>query len=66
MYDLSAGLSPHLLPCWESILHNKVYKQDRSNAKSRKGKGTLDQDKIAEEEKYDGLYAVCKDLLDDA
>lgn len=25
----------------------------------------LDQDKIAEEEKYDGLYAVCTDLLDD-
>lgn len=26
----------------------------------------LDQDKIAEEEKYDGLYAVCTDLLDDS
>ena len=25
----------------------------------------LDLDKIAEEEKYDGLYAVCTDLLDD-
>ncbi|MGI6059691.1 MAG: IS1634 family transposase [Blautia sp.] len=25
----------------------------------------LDTDKIAEEEKYDGLYAVCTDLLDD-
>ena len=25
----------------------------------------LDKDKIAEEEKYDGLYAVCTDLLDD-
>ena len=25
----------------------------------------LDMDKIAEEEKYDGLYAVCTDLLDD-
>lgn len=25
----------------------------------------LDQDKIAEEEKYDGLYAICTDLLDD-
>lgn len=25
----------------------------------------LDQDKIAEEEMYDGLYAVCTDLLDD-
>ena len=25
----------------------------------------LDQDKIAEEEKYDGFYAVCTDLLDD-
>lgn len=25
----------------------------------------LDVDKIAEEEKYDGLYAVCTDLLDD-
>lgn len=25
----------------------------------------LDQDRIAEEEKYDGLYAVCTDLLDD-
>lgn len=25
----------------------------------------LDQDKIAEEERYDGLYAVCTDLLDD-
>lgn len=25
----------------------------------------LDQEKIAEEEKYDGLYAVCTDLLDD-
>lgn len=25
----------------------------------------LDQDKIAGEEKYDGLYAVCTDLLDD-
>ena len=25
----------------------------------------LDEDKIAEEEKYDGLYAVCTDLLDD-
>ena len=25
----------------------------------------LDADKIAEEEKYDGLYAVCTDLLDD-
>lgn len=26
---------------------------------------SLDLDKIAEEEKYDGLYAVCTDLLDD-
>lgn len=26
----------------------------------------LDLDKIAEEEKYDGLYAVCTDLLDDS
>lgn len=26
---------------------------------------SLDQEKIAEEEKYDGLYAVCTDLLDD-
>ena len=25
----------------------------------------LDEDKVAEEEKYDGLYAVCTDLLDD-
>lgn len=25
----------------------------------------LDEDRIAEEEKYDGLYAVCTDLLDD-
>lgn len=25
----------------------------------------LDQDKITEEERYDGLYAVCTDLLDD-
>lgn len=25
----------------------------------------LDEDKITEEEKYDGLYAVCTDLLDD-
>lgn len=25
----------------------------------------LDQDKIAEDERYDGLYAVCTDLLDD-
>ena len=25
----------------------------------------LDEEKIAEEEKYDGLYAVCTDLLDD-
>ena len=25
----------------------------------------LDEDKIAEEERYDGLYAVCTDLLDD-
>ena len=25
----------------------------------------LDEDKIAEEEKYDGLYAICTDLLDD-
>ena len=25
----------------------------------------LDEDKIAEEEQYDGLYAVCTDLLDD-
>lgn len=25
----------------------------------------LDLEKIAEEEKYDGLYAVCTDLLDD-
>lgn len=25
----------------------------------------LDEDKIAEEEKYDGFYAVCTDLLDD-
>jgi hypothetical protein len=25
----------------------------------------LDTDKIAEEEMYDGLYAVCTDLLDD-
>lgn len=25
----------------------------------------LNQDRIAEEEKYDGLYAVCTDLLDD-
>lgn len=25
----------------------------------------LDQDKISEEERYDGLYAVCTDLLDD-
>ena len=25
----------------------------------------LDQEKIAEEEQYDGLYAVCTDLLDD-
>ena len=25
----------------------------------------LDMDKIAQEEKYDGLYAVCTDLLDD-
>lgn len=25
----------------------------------------LDEDKVAEEEKYDGLYAICTDLLDD-
>ncbi len=25
----------------------------------------LDEDKIANEEQYDGLYAVCTDLLDD-
>ena len=25
----------------------------------------LDEDKIAEEARYDGLYAVCTDLLDD-
>mgnify|MGYP000718380629 FL=1 len=25
----------------------------------------LDEDKIAEEAQYDGLYAVCTDLLDD-
>lgn len=25
----------------------------------------LDQEKIAEEEKYDGVYAICTDLLDD-
>lgn len=25
----------------------------------------LDLDKIADEEQYDGLYAVCTDLLDD-
>ncbi len=25
----------------------------------------LDEDKISEEEKYDGLYAICTDLLDD-
>ena len=25
----------------------------------------LDDDKIANEEKYDGLYAVCTDLIDD-
>ena len=44
--------------------------RDRSIAVTRDGEAAsvehyLDENKIAEEAMYDGLYAVCTDLLDD-
>jgi len=65
----------------EKMVQNGTFKKQRRNpndparfvgriAATKEGEAAkihffLDQEKIDEEEKYDGLYAVCTDLLDD-
>ena len=58
----------------KEVLHRNLHISKSKNAESfyicKSGEAAdieqyLDGDKIAEEAQYDGLYAVCTDLLDD-